>query len=99
VALAARPGSGAGLPGDGLAHSTDHGQLDRFAPPGAVVPHKAGWIPSSRHAAGLVYWSGGVFVASVMTYGAGVGVASGVLAGRVARAALEVLSAPGRPRR
>jgi beta-lactamase class A len=82
-----------------LAHSTDHGKLDRFTPAGTVVLHKAGWISSSRHDAGLVYWSGGVFVASVMTYGAGVGVASDVLAGRVARAALAVLSAPGARRR
>jgi beta-lactamase class A len=77
-----------------LARSADRGKLDRFAPPGVAVLHKAGWISSSRHDAGLVYWPGGVFVAAVMTYGAGVGLASDVLAGRVARVALAELSAP-----
>ena len=49
-----------------------------------ALMHKAGWISYARHDAGLVYWPGGVFVAAVMTYGSGVGVASDVLAGRVA---------------
>ena len=53
--------------------------------------HKAGWISDARHDAGLVYWPGGVFVAAVMTYGSGVGVASDVLAGRTARAMLRRL--------
>ena len=54
-----------------LAHSADHGKLDRFvAGHGAWVMHKAGWITSARHDAGLVYWHGGVFAVAVMTYGA-----------------------------
>jgi beta-lactamase class A len=57
--------------------------------PGVVVAHKAGWIDSARHDAGLVFWRGGVFVVAVMTYRpAGTGRASDVLAGRVAGAAL-----------
>ena len=72
-----------------LAHSADHGKLDRFVRGGGVaVPHKAGWISSARHDAGIVYWPGGALVAAVMTYGGGVGTASDVLAGRVAAAGL-----------
>jgi hypothetical protein len=42
-----------------------------------------------RHDNGLVFWRGGVFLATVMTYHqGGVGVASDVLAGRVAAVAL-----------
>ena len=83
-----------------LAHSADHGKLDRFvAGHGAWVLHKAGWITAARHDAGLVYWHGGVFAVSVMTYGSGVGVASDVLAGRVANRMLERLEAATRPRR
>ena len=74
-----------------LAHSADHGKLDRYLGDGrAVVPHKAGWISDSRHDAGLVYSSGGVFVVVVMTWNpSGAGEPSDVLAGDVARAALE----------
>jgi beta-lactamase class A len=76
-----------------LVHSADRGKLDRFlAGKSATVAHKAGWITSARHDAGLVYWKGGVFSVSVMTYGSSVGTASDILAGRVARRALEVLS-------
>jgi hypothetical protein len=77
-----------------LAHVRDSGKLDRFLRrPAAVVLHKAGWITYARHDAGLVYWKGGGFVASVMTWnGAGVGTASDVLAGRVARASLRRFS-------
>jgi Beta-lactamase enzyme family len=76
-----------------LSHVADHGKLDRFlAGSGAFVIHKAGWITGARHDAGLVYWRGGVFSVAVMTYGAGVGTASDVLAGRVARRALTWLS-------
>ncbi len=84
-----------------LAHSADHGKIDRFvAGHGVWVMHKAGWITSARHDAGLVYWHGGVFAVSVMTYGAGVGTASDILAGRVAYRTLEKLSvAATRPRR
>ena len=57
--------------------------------PGVVVAHKAGWIDSARHDAGLVFWPGGVFVVAVMTYRpAGAGRSSDVLAGSVAAAAL-----------
>ncbi len=76
-----------------LARVRDRGKLDRFVGGGALVCHKAGWISTARHDAGLVYWRGGVFVAAVMTYGSGVGVASDVLAGRVAAATLAELSA------
>jgi hypothetical protein len=77
-----------------LAHSADHGKLDRYVGThGGHVLHKAGWITSARHDAGLVYWHGGVFAVAVMTYGYGVGTASDVLAGRVARRALARFSA------
>jgi len=73
-----------------LVHAQDGGKLDRFLPRDAVVAHKAGWISTARHDNGLVFWSGGAFVASVMTWNAsGTGAASDVLAGRVAKAALE----------
>lgn len=74
-----------------LAHSADHGKLDRYLRDGrAVVPHKAGWISDSRHDAGLVYSPGGAFLVVVMTWNPnGAGEASDVLAGDVARAALE----------
>jgi hypothetical protein len=71
-----------------LAHS-QVSRIDRFLPPGpTVVLQKAGWISTALHDAGLVYWSGGSFVATVLTWnGRGVGVASDVLAGRIGRAA------------
>jgi beta-lactamase class A len=74
-----------------LAHVRDQPKLDRVARGGAVaVLHKAGWISTSRHDAGLVFWQGGVFVVSVMTWRPyGVGISSDVLAGRVASLALE----------
>ena len=63
------------------------GQVERV--PGVVVAHKAGWINTARHDAGIVFWRGGVFVVAVMTYRpAGAGVSSDVLAGRVGSAAL-----------
>jgi beta-lactamase class A len=74
-----------------LAHVQDAPKLDRVRQgnPGVVVMHKAGWVNSSRHDSGLVFWRGGVFVASVMTWSSrGVGVSADVLAGRVARLAL-----------
>jgi hypothetical protein len=71
-----------------LAHVREPGRLTRFLT-GASVLHKAGWIGVARHDSGLVYWSGGVFVATVMTWrGGGVGTSSDVLAGRVAQASL-----------
>jgi beta-lactamase class A len=75
-----------------LAHVDDAPKLDRVraGTPGVVVLHKAGWVNSARHDSGLVFWKGGVFVASVMTWSSrGVGVSADVLAGRVARAALD----------
>ena len=56
--------------------------------PDVVVAHKAGWIDSARHDAGLVFWRGGVFAVAVMTYRPGAGRSSDVLAGRVAATAL-----------
>jgi beta-lactamase class A len=71
-----------------LAHVREPGRLTRFLS-GAAVLHKAGWIGVARHDSGLVYWSGGVFVAAVMTWNQrGVGTASDVLAGRVAYSSL-----------
>jgi hypothetical protein len=74
-----------------LAHVRDQPKLDRIVDRASVaVLHKAGWISTSRHDAGLVFWQGGVFVVSVMTWRSyGVGVSSDVLAGRVAARALE----------
>jgi beta-lactamase class A len=54
-----------------------------------AVLHKAGWIDAARHDAGLVFWPGGVFVASVLTWRpAGAGTSSDVLAARCAAVAL-----------
>jgi hypothetical protein len=73
-----------------LAHVGDRAKLGRLVrAPSVVVLHKAGWVNTARHDAGLVAWRGGVFVAAVMTYrGSGAGTSSDVLAGRVASAAL-----------
>jgi beta-lactamase class A len=76
-----------------LAHVVDRGKLGRFLGGRASALHKAGWIRSARHDAGIVYWSGGAFAVAVMTYGSGVGKASDVLAGRVAARALERFAA------
>jgi beta-lactamase class A len=79
-----------------LAHVQDRRKLGRFLAGGPyALLHKAGWISSARHDAGLVYWPGGVFVATVMTWGRDVGVSSDVLAGRVARATLVRLGRTG----
>ena len=83
-----------------LCHSADHGKLDRYvAGPDVAVPHKAGWISTARHDAGIVYWPGGAFVAAVMTWNPyGITSASDVLAGRIARASLRRFKAvAGRP--
>jgi hypothetical protein len=54
------------------------------------VLHKAGWIDAARHDSGLVFWRGGVFVVSVMTWRRyGVGHSSDHLAGRCAQVALD----------
>ena len=72
-----------------LAHVRDPGKLSRFLPKSALLAHKAGWHSTIRHDNGLVFWSGGSFVATVMTWNSsGVGVNSDVLAGRVAWLAL-----------
>ena len=75
-----------------LAHVRDTPKLD-----GTVgrqrdvhVLHKAGWVSSARHDTGLVFWRGGVFVVSVMTWSSGgAGPWSDRLAGRVAEVALQ----------
>jgi hypothetical protein len=73
-----------------LAHVADHGKLDRNLPGGVSTLHKAGWISQARHDAGIVFWRGGAYVVAVMTWNSGgVGSASDVLAGRVARSALD----------
>ena len=77
-----------------LAHVQDRGKLDREVGelPGVQVLHKAGWVKAARHDNGLVFWRGGVFVVTVMTYRRdGAGQSSDVLAGRVARIALRRL--------
>jgi hypothetical protein len=74
-----------------LAHVQDVPKLDRVEKGnrGVTVLHKAGWINTGRHDAGLVFWPGGVFVAGVMTWNSwGVGISSDVLAGRLAALAL-----------
>jgi beta-lactamase family protein len=74
------------------AHVRDEPKLDTTLRDdhGAEVLHKAGWINAARHDTGLVFWSGGVFVAGVMTYRSwGVSHASDRLAGHVAAVALE----------
>jgi hypothetical protein len=77
-----------------LAHVRDPGKLDRYLDaPGISVLHKAGWISVARHDSGLVYFGKGAFVAVVMTYGSdGVGVASDILAGQIAKTAFERFS-------
>jgi len=77
-----------------LAHVSDAPKLDRVRKgnPGVVVLHKAGWVNTARHDAGLVFWRGGVFVAGVMTWSSrGAGTTSDRLAGKVAALTLERL--------
>jgi hypothetical protein len=72
-----------------LAHVVDHGKIDRFLAERVPVLHKAGWITTARHDAGIVYWRGGSYVVAVMAWkGSGVGTSADVLAGRVAAAGL-----------
>jgi beta-lactamase class A len=73
-----------------LGRVRDTPKLDRFVVrrAGVAVLHKAGWIDAARHDAGLVFWPGGVFVASVLTWRReGAGGSSDVLAGRCAAVA------------
>ena len=75
-----------------LAHVRDTPKLDMSlrGERSIAVLHKAGWISTARHDTGLVFWSGGVFVAGVMTWKPyGAGVSADRLAGRVARITLE----------
>jgi len=51
-----------------LAQVEDRGKLDRHLGAGPVVLHKAGWLPEARHDSGIVVFSGGAYVASVMTW-------------------------------
>ncbi len=77
-----------------LAHVSDAPKLDRVREGnrGVVVLHKAGWLQTARHDAGLVFWRGGVFVAGVMTWSSsGAGTSSDRLAGKIARLTLERL--------
>ncbi len=79
-----------------LAHSSDHGKLDRLLGKRTIVAHKAGWITEARHDAGLIYTPKGAFIAVVMTYtGGGAGESSDLLAGRVAKAVQERLGEAG----
>jgi beta-lactamase class A len=74
-----------------LARVYDLPKLDRVEGRGRGirVMHKAGWVSTARHDAGLVFWPGGVFVAGVMTYNPyGVGISADALAGRVASTTL-----------
>jgi hypothetical protein len=84
-----------------LAHVQDPGKVDRYIgdSPGVSVLHKAGWISHARHDSALVFWRGGAFVVTVMTWNWDeAGTSSDVLAGRVARAALRRFTAlAGRP--
>ncbi len=75
-----------------LAHVRDEPKLDTTVKRSGdvAVLHKAGWINDARHDAGLVFWRGGVFVVSVMTWRSyGVGHSSDRLAGRCAQVALD----------
>lgn len=75
-----------------LAHVRDWRKLDTSlrGRAGVSVLHKAGWVNQARHDTGLVFWPGGVFVASVMTWRpGGVGSSSDRLQGRIARAAYD----------
>jgi hypothetical protein len=79
-----------------LAHVRDPGKIDRYIgdDPGVSVLHKAGWILHARHDSALVFWRGGAFVVTVMTWNWGeAGASSDILAGKVARAALRRFSA------
>lgn len=74
------------------AHVRDQPKLDTAvgSERGVEVLHKAGWVSTARHDTGLVFWTGGVFVAGVMTWRSyGISLESDRLAGRIAAAALE----------
>jgi beta-lactamase class A len=69
-----------------LSRVGDRAKLGRSLPANTALLHKAGWISTARHDAGLVYHPGGVFVAVVMTYGANA--YADELTGRVAAVSL-----------
>ena len=72
-----------------LAKVPDRAKLGRFLGGGVTLLHKAGWLATARHDAGIVFWPGGAFVATVMTWRPdGLGRSGDVLAGRVAAEAL-----------
>jgi hypothetical protein len=74
-----------------LARVGDRGKLGRYLDGSTALLHKAGWLPTARHDNGIVVWRGGVFVVAVLTWSrGGVGPTADVLAGRVARSALDV---------
>jgi beta-lactamase class A len=75
-----------------LTHVDEPGRITRFLGARMRVAHKAGWISTARHDNGIVFTRHGAILVTVMTWNAaGVGVASDVLAGRVARTALRLL--------
>ena len=75
-----------------LAQVGDRGKLGRFLGPDSVVLHKAGWLPNARHDNGIVVFTGGVFVASVLTWKTA---SADELAGQVAIEALRRFDAGG----
>jgi hypothetical protein len=76
-----------------LGHVADRGKLDRFLAGRGRVFHKGGWITRARHDNGIVVSQRGAILVTVMTFrSGGAGVSSDVLAGRVAAAALALLS-------
>lgn len=82
-----------------LGHVQEPGRLGRFLPYGIRVAHKAGWISTARHDNGLVFFPGGSFVVTVMTWRpSGAGLSSDVLAGRIAQAALGLFRREARKR-
>jgi beta-lactamase class A len=77
-----------------VAHVRDTPKLDTSlrGERDVAVLHKAGWISTARHDTGLVFWSGGVFVAGVMAWRPyDLGVSADRFAGRVARITLDRL--------
>jgi len=75
-----------------LTHVDEPGRISRFLGPRLRVAHKGGWISTARHDNGIVFARRGAILVTVMTWNAaGVGVASDVFAGRVARTALRLL--------
>jgi len=75
-----------------LAHVQEPGRIGRFMPRAVRVAHKAGWISTARHDNGIVFWHGGSFLVTVMTWSpSGAGATSDLLAARIARATLRLV--------